>query len=38
MGEHDMFHQFVVWLSNTVGQWGYPCIVMLMVLEPSLRV
>lgn len=30
-----MFHQFVVWLSNTVGQWGYSGIVMLMVLESS---
>ena len=30
-----MFHQFVVWLSNTVGQWGYPGIVLLMALESS---
>jgi membrane protein DedA with SNARE-associated domain len=30
-----MFHQFVAWLANTVGQWGYPGIVMLMVLESS---
>ena len=30
-----MFHQFVVWLSDTVGQWGYPGIVMLMALESS---
>lgn len=30
-----MFHQFVVWLSNTVGAWGYPGIVMLMALESS---
>ena len=30
-----MFHEFVVWLSNTVGQWGYPGIVMLMALESS---
>lgn len=30
-----MFHQFVVWLSNTVGQLGYPGIVMLMALESS---
>ncbi len=30
-----MFHQFVVWLSNTVGQWGYPGIVVLMALESS---
>jgi len=30
-----MVHQFVVWLSHTVGQWGYPGIVMLMALESS---
>lgn len=30
-----MFHQFVFWLSNNVGQWGYPGIVMLMALESS---
>lgn len=30
-----MFHQFVAWLATTVGQWGYPGIVMLMVLESS---
>lgn len=30
-----MFHQFVVWLASTVGQWGYPGIVMLMALESS---
>ncbi len=30
-----MFHQFVVWLANTVGQWGYPGIVALMFLESS---
>ena len=30
-----MFHQFVVWLANTVGEWGYPGIVMLMALESS---
>lgn len=30
-----MFYSFVVWLSNTVGQWGYPGIVMLMALESS---
>lgn len=30
-----MFHQFVVWLSTTVGQWGYPGIVVLMALESS---
>jgi len=28
--DSDMFHQLVVWLSNTVGQWGYPGIAMLM--------
>jgi len=30
-----MFHQFVVWLASTVGQWGYPGIIMLMALESS---
>jgi membrane protein DedA with SNARE-associated domain len=30
-----MLHQFVVWLADTVGQWGYPGIVMLMALESS---
>ncbi|MDD2465678.1 MAG: DedA family protein [Desulfobulbus sp.] len=30
-----MFHQCVVWLSETVGQWGYPGIVLLMALESS---
>jgi len=30
-----MFHQFVAWLAGTVGQWGYPGIVMLMALESS---
>jgi membrane protein DedA with SNARE-associated domain len=30
-----MFHQWVVWLAATVGQWGYPGIVMLMALESS---
>ena len=30
-----MFHQFVVWLADTVGQLGYPGIVMLMALESS---
>jgi membrane protein DedA with SNARE-associated domain len=30
-----MFHQFVVWLANTIGQLGYPGIVMLMALESS---
>lgn len=30
-----MFHQFILWLANTVGQWGYPGIVMLMALESS---
>jgi membrane protein DedA with SNARE-associated domain len=30
-----MLHQFVVWLADTVGRWGYPGIVMLMTLESS---
>ena len=30
-----MFHQSIVWLANTVGQWGYPGIVLLMALESS---
>lgn len=30
-----MFHQFIVWLAHTVGQWGYPGIVALMFLESS---
>ena len=30
-----MFHQFVVWLADTIGQLGYPGIVMLMALESS---
>lgn len=30
-----MFHQFIVWVANTVGQWGYPGIVLLMALESS---
>jgi membrane protein DedA with SNARE-associated domain len=30
-----MFHQFVVWLADIVGHWGYPGIVMLMALESS---
>ncbi len=30
-----MFHQFVVWLADTVGQWGYSGIVVLMTLESS---
>jgi membrane protein DedA with SNARE-associated domain len=30
-----MFHQLVVWLASTLGQWGYPGIVMLMALESS---
>ncbi len=31
----EMFHHFVVWLTDTIGQWGYPGIVMLMALESS---
>ena len=34
-GGFDMFHQVVVWLAETIGQWGYPGIVMLMALESS---
>ena len=30
-----MFHQFVVWLADTVGQWGYPGITILMALEST---
>ena len=30
-----MFHQFVVWLADTVSQWGYTGIVVLMTLESS---
>ena len=30
-----MFHQFVTWLAGTIGQWGYPGIVVLMALESS---
>jgi len=30
-----MIHQFVVWLAETVGQWGYSGIVILMTLESS---
>ncbi|MBL3539035.1 MAG: DedA family protein [Aminivibrio sp.] len=30
-----MFHQAIVWLVDTIGQWGYPGIVMLMALESS---
>ena len=30
-----MFHQFVVWLADTIGQWGYPGIIVLMALESS---
>ncbi|HKK01192.1 MAG TPA: DedA family protein [Desulfuromonadales bacterium] len=30
-----MFQQIVTWIVDTVGQWGYPGIVMLMFLESS---
>ena len=30
-----MFHQFVMWLADTIGQFGYPGIVLLMALESS---
>ena len=30
-----MFHHFVSWLSTTIGQWGYPGIIVLMTLESS---
>ena len=30
-----MFHQLVMWLADTVGQLGYPGIVLLMALESS---
>jgi len=30
-----MFHQFTGWLAASVGQWGYPGIVLLMALESS---
>ncbi len=30
-----MLHQFVAWLTSTVGDWGYPGIVLLMTLESS---
>ncbi|NOX26548.1 MAG: DedA family protein [Deltaproteobacteria bacterium] len=30
-----MLHQFVVTLADTVGQWGYPGIFLLMALESS---
>jgi len=31
-GGTDSFHPFVAWLASTVGQRGYPGIVMLMAL------
>jgi len=31
----ELFHQFVVWLSETVGHWGYAGIILLMALESS---
>ncbi len=30
-----MFHQIVSWIVDTVGQWGYPGIILLMFLESS---
>lgn len=30
-----MFHQVIMWIVDTVGQWGYPGIVVLMFLESS---
>ena len=30
-----MFHDFVLWLTSTVGAWGYPGIIILMALESS---
>ena len=30
-----MFHHFILWLADTVGQWGYPGIIILMAMESS---
>lgn len=30
-----MFHHFIMWLADTVGQLGYPGIILLMTLESS---
>ena len=30
-----MFHQIIMWIVDTVGQWGYPGIILLMFLESS---
>ena len=30
-----MFHQIIAWIVDTVGQWGYPGIILLMFLESS---
>ncbi len=30
-----MFHELVLWLTNTIGAWGYPGIILLMALESS---
>lgn len=35
MGEPEMLHHFVMWLADTVGQLGYPGIILLMILESS---
>lgn len=31
----NTLHEIIVWLAHTVGQWGYPGIVVLMFLESS---
>lgn len=32
---NSMFESFVIWLVETIGQWGYPGITILMFLESS---